>query len=87
MDESLEDLLEKTAQQNKEQLESIREEWNRAVKEWPSALDEAGGVLNTSSDLTDSSDTEGNLHVTQETVQKCLHSCDNILLRNSTVIS
>ncbi len=81
--DSLEDLLEKTTQHNKEQLESIREEWNRALRNWPSVMD-AEGVLNTSSDLTDS---DNDARVTTETVAKCLDSCDNILLGSSPVIT
>lgn len=88
IERSLEDLAERTKEQNKTKLEQIRTEWNKSMKEamqWPvmNDLRENGPLNNSTSD----SEQEVDIPETNQTVQKCLTSCDKILYRNSTVIT
>ena len=88
---SLEDLLEKETKKNQQQYNSIKHNWNRQVsQDWPHITCRRGaeGSHNQSfnSDITTATESEISLEVNQ-TVQKCIKSCDNILYRHSTVIT
>ena len=88
IDKSLEDLVEKTKEENKSKLERIRFEWNKSMREAMedpivNDLRENGVLENSTSD----SDPELNIPETNHTVQKCLSTCDNILYKHSTMIT
>ncbi len=90
IEKSLEDLVEKTQQENKSKLERIRFEWNKSMREAmedPVMVDtdndlRENGIDNSTSD----SDPELNIPETNQTVQKCLSACDRIMYKHSTQI-
>ena len=80
IEKSLEDIMAKTREKTRRQLHAIRREWNRTIHDWDQMVDD-GEIINISTDSTD------DVPIGQNTVEKCLASCDNILYRNSTDIT
>ena len=88
IERSLEDLTEQTMEENRAELMHIRSEWDRTIHEWPQRAQSENGTLCSSMDWSDS-ESEANLLMTigNDTILRCLTSCDKILYRNSTPIT
>lgn len=85
IEKSLEDIMEKTKQETKEKLDTIRKEWNQNVRNWPRLVRQGAVCTNTCS--SSDSEVDGNIKDVRDTVDKCLSSCDKILYRHSTLIT
>ena len=82
---SIEDLDRKLHEENRDELRKIERQWDEAIEKWPQHV--TAGDVNTSSDMTDASEENVVLdRVNNDTVQKCLETCDSILDKHSTLI-
>ena len=74
--------MKQTREKTQLYLQNIKQEWNETIRNWPTLMMEEtygdGAIGGTS---TDSDSSGPNIPVVQETVQKCLDSCNKILRR------
>ena len=78
LEQSMENLMEKTRRETKSKIEAIKREWNNTIKNWNKLFFKPGGFRNKSLD----SSTEDSEPDPSQLVQKCLTSCDKILSRD-----
>ncbi len=103
LEKSLEDLVERQRKENHSKLERIRYEWNKSMREAmadpitthgpdeaetePDTVDIRENGLDENNASTSDSDPDLNIPETNQTVQKCLSTCDSILYKHSTLIT
>ena len=69
---------------NRDELEKAETGWNETAKNWSELV--ASSEPSTSSEPMDIPEDKINLDRVNDTVQKCLQTCDSILDKHSTLI-